>query len=228
MRSGRRARWATAAAATAAVATGVRLARSRHRRSLHPRGRSFAGELRTYGTGHPLGAALLDQEATYPVTLRVSKAIGTRGDRPDVRGLAIRVHLPGRDFDLLLDSTGRRLRRIPLLRRTFNTTYGTLTSYRTGYGRKVYLRAGPDPDHTGGFVLDAGRPFAELTVGRPLSPGADAALAFDPVRNALPDLHPTGLVHAARAFAYRWSQRWRGAAPAHPNPDAVKSTAADL
>lgn len=155
-------------------------------------------------------------------------AIGTRGDRPDVRGLAIRVHLPGRDFDLLLDSTGRRLRRFSLLRRTFNTTYGTLTSYRTGPGRKVYLRADPDPDHTGGFVLDAGRPFAEVTVGRPLSPGADAALAFDPVRNALPDLHPTGLVHAARAFACRWSQRWRGATPARPNPHAVKSTAAHL
>jgi hypothetical protein len=121
-----------------------------------------------HGTGHPLGAALLDQEATYPVTLRVSKAIGTRGTAP--------------------------------------------TS--AGWPSACTCRA-------------ADRPFAELTVGRPPSPGADAALAFDPVRNALPDLHPTGLIHAARAFAYRWSQRWRGAAPAHPNPDAVKSTAAD-
>jgi hypothetical protein len=231
MTSGRPVRWPAAVATVVAVAAAVRLARSRHRRSLHPRGRSFTGELRIAGTHRPLGAALLDDAATHPVTLRVSKAVGMRGELPDVRGLAIRIHLPGRDFDLLLDSTGRRIRHFPLPRRTFNTPYGTITSYRTGQGRKVYLSAQPDPHHAGAeggrFVLSAGEPLGEVTVGRRLPPEDDAALAFDPVRNSLPDLHPTGFVHGTRALAYRWSQRWRGVTPADRNPSAVTRTAAN-
>jgi hypothetical protein len=58
------------------------------------------------------------------------------------------------------------------------------------------------------------RPAGRATLTRALPPDADAALAFDPVRNSVPDLHPTGLLHGVRAFAYRLSQRWRGAAPA--------------
>jgi hypothetical protein len=239
-----RARWL--AAAVAAVALTVRATRSRHRRSLHPAGRSFTGDLHITAADPPIGATLLDQTASYPVTLRVSKAAGTPGSLPDVRGLAIRVHLPGRDFDLLLDSTGRRVRHFPVPRRSFNTPYGTITSYRagsssrgrapdrgrrtgrpggTGRGEKVYLLAEPDRRH--GLILWAGdQTVGRVTIGRPLPPSEDAALAFDPVRNSLPDLHPSGFLHAARAFAYPWSQRWRRAAPAPQNPAAVRRAGA--
>src|SRR5918997_6247263 len=89
---------------TAAVATAVavRVARSRHQRSLHPDGRSFTGELAV--TGLPgTGSTLLEQPARHPVTLRLSKGVGTRPGRPDLFGLAVRVHGPvcGHRRDLL-------------------------------------------------------------------------------------------------------------------------------
>jgi hypothetical protein len=60
-----------------------------------------------------------------------------------------------------------------------------------------------------GVLHHAGR----VSLDRALPPEADAALAFDPVRNAVPQLHPTGLVHRARGLAYPLSRRWRGAGP---------------
>lgn len=142
---GRLARW-TAVAGGAGLA--VRILRSRHQRSLHPAGRSFAGELEIQGRPDATGAALLDRAERYRTTLRVSKGIGTRGGRADIRGLAIRVHLPGRDLDLLLFTAGRgRLtRHLPAPGRSFDTRYGTITAYRTGTAGKIYLAADPDPD----------------------------------------------------------------------------------
>ncbi|MFC7272961.1 hypothetical protein ACFQS1_03115 [Paractinoplanes rhizophilus] len=58
---------------------------------------------------------------------------------------------------------------------------------------------------------DDERPAGEVSLNRALPPDADAALAFDPVGNSRPELHPTGLVHGVRAFAYRAGRRWRGA-----------------
>jgi hypothetical protein len=46
----------------------------------------------------------------------------------------------------------------------------------------------------------------------PLPAAVDAALAFDPIRNAPADLYPTGVIHRLRAIAYPLSQRWRHAA----------------
>jgi hypothetical protein len=231
---------AVIAAVTAALA--VRLVRSRHRRSLHPDGRSFAGELEILGPGGLPGVRLPER---CRVTLRISKGVGTRGARADIRGLAVRLHLPDRDLDLLLSTAGRgRLtRHLPAPRRTFDTRYGTITAYRaTGLG-KVYLLADPDPDGPElGRTLDAvaegdrmllkvqrydvERTVGRVTFGRPLPATDDAALAFDPVRNSRPGLHPTGFIHGVRAFAYRWSQRWRGATPAPKNPAAVARTTA--
>jgi hypothetical protein len=45
------------------VAVAVRIARSRHRRLLHPDGRSFAGTVESFGAGDRLGSVLLDQPA---------------------------------------------------------------------------------------------------------------------------------------------------------------------
>ena len=222
--------------AAAAAALTVRVARSRHRRSLHPAGRSFTGELEIWGAAEPIGSGLLDQPGRYPVTVRVSKGVGTRGDRPDVLGLAIRIHGSGTDLLLSTSGAGRLTRHVPVPRREFSTRYGSITSYRTGANRKVYLAAGPDPDApelgrtldevaamaaTGRarLLLQAGdEPVGVVSFGAPLSPGTDAGLAFDPIRNATSDLHPSGAIHGSRALAYRLSQRWRGLGSRHPAP----------
>ena len=222
--------------AAAAAALTVRLVRSRHQRSLHPAGRSFTGELEIWGVAEPIGSGLLDRPGHYPVTVRVSKGVGTRGTRPDVLGLAIRVHRARTDLLLSTAGSGRLTRHVPMPRREFSTRYGSITSYRTGADRKVYLAAGPDPDspelgrtldevtalaRTGRarLLLQAGdEPVGVVSFGAPLAPETDAALAFDPVRNATPDLHPSGAIHGSRALAYRLSQRWRGLRPRHPAP----------
>jgi len=233
-----------AAGTTLGVALIVRVIRSRRRRFLHPAGRSFTGRLVITGFGRPLGAELLERPGRYRCTVRLSKGAGTRGGRADVRGLAVRVHLPGRDLDLLFSTAGRSRagRHFPLPRRSFDTAYGTITAYRTGGGRKVHLTGRSDPDGPalgrslatlaeGDRLLlevrhgDTERVIGRLTLGPALPPAADAALAYDPVRNSLPELHPSGLVHGTRAFAYRISQLWRGATPARPNPPAVARTA---
>jgi hypothetical protein len=224
------------AGAAVSGALAVRVVRSRHRRFLHPDGRSFTGELEVWGRSRPIGSALVDRPGRYPVTVRISKGAGTRPGRPDVLGVAVRV---AETTDLLLSTagTGRLLRHVPVARRSFDTRYGSILAYRTGTRRKVYLSAEPDPGgpplgRTLGSVEAAAQAgarlllgiageggtggtdtgtFGRVTFGDPLPAGADAALAFDPIRNAPADLYPTGLIHRARAIAYPLSQRWRHA-----------------
>jgi hypothetical protein len=223
------------AAAAIAIGLGVRVARSRHRRLLHPDGRSFTGELHIWGTGAPIGSALVDRPGRHPVTVRLSKGVGTRPGRPDVLGLAIRVHTADGPADLLLSTagTGRFSRHVPVPRREFGTWYGSITPYRTGGHRKVYLGAGPDPDGvplgrtlesvcaaagsgTARLVLHVRHdgvtaPFGRVEFGARLPGAADAALAFDAVRHSPADLRPSGALHGARALTYPLSQRWRHA-----------------
>lgn len=226
----------TLAVAAAGTALAVRLARSRHRRFLHPDGRSFRGRVQVWGLSDPVGSALLDRPGEFAVTVRVSKGAGTRPGLPDVLGLAVRVHGPGADLLLSTAGRGRVLRHVPVPRSGFDTWYGSILAYRTGAGRKVYLSAEPDPDGTPwGRTLESvvaaaahdgarlilfadDRPFARVTFGAALPTAADAALAFDPVRNATAGLHPTGVIHGVRTFAYRAGQRWRGARPANAQP----------
>ena len=246
-------RWSGVLAAVGATALGVRVVQSRHRRFLHPAGRSFDGELTVRGAPTTTGAGLLDRPARHRVTVRVSKGGGTPGGWPDILGLAIRVPGPHEDgpSDLLLSTAGRgRLsRHLPTPRRGFDTFFGSILAYRAGgpAGRPLYLAAVPEPGgQPWGASLDSvaaaartGRaslllvvadgadlhPWAQLTLGRELSGETDAELAFDPVRHTTAGLHPDGLVHATRAAAYRWSQRWRGVRPAAPDPTAVRRTA---
>jgi hypothetical protein len=231
------------AATAAATALGVRVVRSRHRRFLHPDGRSFDGRLDVWGAAAPTGSALIDRPGRHPVTVRVSKGAGTRPGRADVLGLALRVHGPvaGQRRDLLWSTAGRGRwsRHVPLPRPTFDTWYGSIMAYRTGSRRKVYLGARPDPDGAPwGRTLESvtataerdgarlllfadDRPFGRVTFDSPLPAGTDAALAFDPIRNATPDLYPGGAIHGVRAFAYWIGQRWRGAHPADADPGQV-------
>ncbi|WP_067503030.1 hypothetical protein [Actinoplanes sp. TFC3] len=218
-------------------AAGVRIARSRHQRSLHPDGRSFTGCLEIFGGGAPIGANLLDRPARHPVTVRVSKGGGTPPGWPDVLGVALRVHGPvaGRRTDLLFSTAGqhRLTRHLPAPRRSFDTRYGTITGYRTGSGQKLYLAVTCDPESASlGRTLESvvtaaaddgarlllkdgtGRVFGRVIFGDLLTGATDAALGFNPA-NAPADLHPTGLIHATRAPAYRLSQRWR-----HQHPPA--------
>jgi len=230
-------------AALVAAALGVRVVRSRHRRLLHPDGRSFAGELDVRGTGEPTGSDLIDRPARYPVTMRISRGAGTRPGRADILGLAVRVHGTGLDLLYSTSGRGRFTRHLPTPRRSFDTRYGSILAYRTGSGRKVYLSAVPDPaGHRLGRTLESvvaagrngarlllmaeDRTFATIRFGEALPPGTDAALAFDPVHNSAEDLHPTGAIHGIRGLTYRLSQRWRGATPAAANPDAVVRAAA--
>jgi hypothetical protein len=236
-------------AAGGAAALGVRLAHSRHRRLLHPDGRSFTGELQVEGLDEPVGSRLIDRPGRYPVTVRLSKGAGTPPGHRDILGLAIRVHDAGDDRDLLLSTAGagRLTSHLPIPRDTFDTRYGSIIAYRTGSGRKVHLAAGPDPDrkrlgrtlesvvaatatHRAGLLLYAdydgtSRIFGRMSFGAALPPAVDAGLAFDPVRHSSPDLHPSGTVHGLRALAYRFSQRWRGVQPAPADPVAVARTA---
>jgi hypothetical protein len=226
-------------AALVATALGVRVVRSRHRRFLHPDGRSFTGELAVQGAGPPTGSGLIDRPAHHPVTVRISRGAGTRPGRADVLGLAVRVH--GLGLDLLYSTAGRGrfTRHLPVPRHSFDTWYGSIMAYRTGTGRKVYLSARPDPDgHPLGRTLESvvaaadrdgarlllmadDRAFGVVTFGELLPPRTDAALAFDPVHNSTGDLHPTGAIHGVRGLAYRLSQRWRGASPVEPDPEAL-------
>jgi len=241
---------ATLTAAAVAAAVAVRVAHSRDRRFLHPDGRSFTGDLEIWGTLEPTGAELFDRPGRHPVTLRISKGIGTRPGRPDILGVALRVHGPvaGRRHDLLFSTAGkgRVLRHVPVLRRSFDTVYGSILPYRTGSGRMFHLGVHADPDagplgrtlesvvaaarHDGAVLLvaladgSAVEVVGRLRFGAALAAKQDAELAFDPVRNVPADLHPVGLVHGSRALAYPLSQRWRGARTAARNPAAVART----
>jgi hypothetical protein len=199
------------------------------------------------GLAAPVGATLIDRPSRHRATIRFSKGIGTRGSRPDVLGVAIRIEDDG--FDLLLSTmgSGRGSRHVPALRRSFDVRYGSITSYRTGSGTKVYLSAVSDRDrHPLGATLESvvaaarnnaagllllvdtdGSPrvFGRVTFGSVLAPAEDAELAFDPVRRSSAELHPSGTVHGMRAIAYRLSQRWRGATPVPAAPAAVIRTA---
>jgi hypothetical protein len=234
-------------AVTAAAALGVRLVQARKTRFLHPDGRSFAGELTVWGTGEPTGAALIDRPGRHPATVRISKGAGTKPGRHDVLGFSLRI--TNMRCDLLFSTAGRGrwLRHLPVLRGSFDTLYGTILPYRTGTGTKLYLTAEPDPRglplgntletvaqaaavQGGELLLGAARggaaavPWGRVRFGDGLPALVDAELAFDPIRNAPPDLHPTGTIHGVRAAAYRLSQQWRGARPAGTNPAAVART----
>ncbi|GAA0511510.1 hypothetical protein Ade02nite_44930 [Paractinoplanes deccanensis] len=187
----------------AVAALGVRVVKSRRQRFLHPRGRVYEGELHVWGGD--CGAALLDRPGRHPVTVRISKGLGVEGDRPDVRGVALRVH-GDEPIDLLLSTCGkgRFTRHLPVPRRGYETFYGSILAYRTGDGRKVYLGATLSGDT---ITLDVdGHPVGQAVMGTEVGD----SVVFDPIRHTAEDLHPTGTIHGARGLAYPLSQWWRG------------------
>ncbi|SNY60383.1 hypothetical protein [Paractinoplanes atraurantiacus] len=191
------------AIAAVATALGVRVVKSRHQRFLHPKGRTFDGELEIWGGDS--GAELLDRPGRHPVTVRISKGMGTKGDRLDIRGIAIRVHGDA-PIDLLVSTCGkgRFTRHLPVPRRDYDTVYGSIMAYRTGGDRKVYL--GATMKHGVVALYVDGRAVGRVTLGTEV----DDPPAYNPMRHTAPDLHPTGAVHGVRGLAYPLSQKWRG------------------
>ena len=196
-----------------AAAAGARL---RHARLMHPRGRSYSGELAVRAVPRPFGSRLFDRPARYRTTVRLSKATPTPTGWPDVLGLAVRVHTRRGPLDLLLSSSHPR----PLLRHVFvprlrvGTFYSSLAAYRTGRHRRLFLGAAVDRDGRAATLLAATRfgrwrPVADLRLGRRLSRWSDARLAYDPIGHTASDLRPVGVIQRLRAPAYRGSQRGR-------------------
>ncbi|GIJ48935.1 hypothetical protein Val02_58210 [Virgisporangium aliadipatigenens] len=192
------------------------VARLRHARVMHPRGRSFSGELAVRRPEVPFGAGLLDRPARYRATVRLSKGTPTPRGWPDVLGLAVRVHTRRGPRDLLLSSSGARplLRHLFLPRRRVNGFYGSLAGYRTRRHGRLFLGAALDTGRREAILMAATRfgrwrPFARLRVGRGLSRRFDTRLAFDPIGNTAPDLRPVGVIQRLRGPVYRGSQRGR-------------------
>jgi hypothetical protein len=192
------------------------LARLRHARVMHPRGRSFSGELAVRPRGRPFGAGLLDRPARYRATVRLSKGTPTPRGWPDVLGLAVRVHTRRGPRDLLLSSSQPRplLRHLFLPRRRVKGFYGSLAAYRTRRHGRLFLGAALDAGRREATLMAATRfgrwrPFARLRLGRELSRRLDARLAFDPIGHTAPDLRPVGMIQRLRGPVYRGSQRGR-------------------
>jgi hypothetical protein len=130
---------------------------------------------------------------------------------------------------------------VPAPRRRLAGPYATVAGYRTRRGRRHFAVL-PDPAAGDlGTSLDAlagaagrgvaslllaigargtaWRPFGRLTLGAPVPPATDAALAFDPVVRQVPGLVPDGRLQHVRAGAYAGSRRGRRATlPARTPP----------
>lgn len=215
---------------SAAVSFGARLARIRGGRLLHPRGGSFTAEVQLWG---PVAEMFL-QAGRWPAIARFSRGTPTPSGWPDILGLAVRVDGPDRPVDLLVSSAGRRpvLRHLPLPRRDFATTYGSILSLRHGRQRIMLAVSPAEPGRLGGSAgqvahVAARRPivlclaaatrvgrwhtFGRIEVGDPLPAAVDAALAFDPIGNHPLRLQPVGLIQRLRTVSYAASRRARGA-----------------
>lgn len=210
-----------AAKPVAAVLGGV--ARLRHGPAVHTVGTCYAARLdtRRADDDQRAGLPLLDEPASRPAIVRLSRAAGLPLALPDVLGLAIRLQGDQRPQDLLLDSCwasplGRHLVRPG--RSASRGHYGSLLAYSAGK-RPVHLAAvGTAPTGTTAHDGADGSTF-RLLVARPydrrwrhwadlllLEPVERPALRFSPANDGLGiSLRRDGTIF--RAPSYRASQR---------------------
>jgi hypothetical protein len=201
----------------------TRLARWRAAPAFHPRGELFDAHVslteRASATATALGGT-----GERPALVRLSKGAGTPGGLPDLLGVALRTEVGGHVLDVLFTSGNRLL--VPSggwARRP----YTTLLPYAAA-GTRVVLGLEPeDPQRSGDAdPAAAGTPLAftltERERGRPRrpigrlvveAPHPGDPVAFDPVLNAHPQLHPAGPLRRLREWAYAGSRRGRGAQP---------------
>lgn len=206
----------------------------RRRRVFHPLGVLAAGHVDRVA---PSGVGLPIESG--PALARVSKALGTPGDLPDLIGLAWRM--PPRDgetrpWDVLTVSAGSGLLTRFTLRPTTawsNTTLSTLMPLHRDDGW-WWLAATMTTPVDGGLTLDALRaaigaggvsfdvaqahgtepfePLARLTLDTAIPTDEHHDVSFDPTRNTAPGLAlgPEWLT-ALRERAYRLSRHGRHA-----------------
>lgn len=201
----------------------------RHRRLFHPNGVLARGRIERRA---PEGRGLPVESGD--VIARVSKAVGLPGAIPDFAGLAWRMTVDGRPWDVLLASTGPGLTRV-LLRPALSwgeVTYSSLMPLRHQgdvwwvRGRLVTELDGPgmsldtikDRLSRGDLTYDieqapgtgAFEPLARLTLGEVIPPDHD--VSFDPTLNSAPgvELSPRWLTSFRRA-AYKRSREGRDA-----------------
>jgi hypothetical protein len=174
--------WTAAAAAPAAAAGSYALAALRRRRSLHPTGVGYHGQLVIGdGPGRP-SVPLLRPGAAYPALLRFSRGAGLPEPLPDALGVAVKLpdaHGPGADQDLLLTSSTSR----PLLRRL-------LFPARSFVPRGVLHRPALRPRRGAGCAATGPGALGERAVPPGVSPAAAA-----PWLSCAPP--PTGQANAA-------------------------------
>lgn len=200
----------------------------RHRKLFHPNGVLARGRIERIapeGRGLPIESG--------DVIARVSKAVGLPGATPDFAGLAWRMTVDGRPWDVLLASTGAGLTRV-LLRPALSwgeVTYSSLMPLRyQGAVWWVRARLATELDSPGmsldtitdrlsrsDLVYDieqapgtgAFEPLARLTLGEVIP---DQDLSYDPTLNSAPgvELSPRWLTDFRRA-AYRRSRQGRDA-----------------
>jgi hypothetical protein len=149
-------RLGAAAAAAPVVAAGFyALAVLRRRRSLHPAGVGFQGQLLISNDAPDRpGVALLRPGATYRALLRFSRGAGLPEPLPDALGVAIKLpdaHGPGADQDLLLTRSTSRplLRRLLFPARSFvRGAFSTALPYDLD-GQRVVVLLAPAPTGNG-------------------------------------------------------------------------------
>jgi hypothetical protein len=161
--------WTAAVAAPAAAAGFYALAMLRRRRSLHPTGVGYQGELLVDNDGRP-GVPLFRPGAAHSALLRFSRGAGLPEPLPDALGVAVKLpdaHGPGADQDLLLTSSTSRplLRRLLFPARSFlRRAFSTALPYDLD-GERVVLLLVPTPTRRGrspGGVAHGGGALAEL------------------------------------------------------------------
>ena len=205
------------------------LAHRRKGKPMHPRGAVFDAVLERYGSAVPWGVPWLDEVATQPALVRLSRGAGLPAALPDLLGLGLRVPGPDRPIDVLLSTTGLGPagRLLPVPRRDAAAIYTSIMAYRSDAG-PLRIAALPDsvavPSEPEALVdavrrglrftlaaargTAAWRTFARLTITTPVEP-LDPDVGFDAVRNPPPGLVPDGPMARFRAPAYAAARRGR-------------------
>jgi hypothetical protein len=210
------------------------LARRRSGRAVHTRGTVLDATL-TVEPGSATGRALGHPQRRSAV-VRASKSSGLPGRIPDLLGMAVRIPTADGVFDVLFASVGRRGPARLVLRPTgtwWGQPFSTVLPYVVD-GQRLLLGLQADPGagppgadlaavaaavHNGPvqFVLSEipvrgpHRPIGRVVLEHVRDTGP--AVSFDPIRNALPRLHPTRPLRSLREWAYTGSRRGRGADP---------------
>lgn len=197
----------------------------RHARAFHPRGRTFEAEFDLVRPARIEGAI---GAGAYRAQARLSKAVSTPGQFPDILGLAFRVHGVG---ETPLDVALATAKRPPVARHMLvpsgsftHAFYSSLLPYRIGERRMLI---GAQAEHGSHDVpadvnelLHAAPLVFRILVAEPRGPWVDIGLLtltaavgddlhFDVVRNSLPQLQPVGWLNRLRGPVYRASQRGR-------------------